>query len=232
VNYSSYLFRVARQDAWTWAVRRKGRTAADGLGVFFLFALFSWMMRGAEAEFLAPIVWGFVGIVLGGLGVFAAHFFYLTPRKLCAAKQGQLDSERRRFEALLEGERQAAKVMAAGREVPKSPAEGPPMRPPEVRQEIDQLISEGEVLLGAEESAMIHEAELWLDDVERFARRHLSSDQYDQVHAAAPADLEEQVQLYRSQSDDSPVPEEELAAAAQVVRISAGLREVREQLAG
>jgi len=87
-----------------------------------------------------------------------------------------------------------------------------------------------EVLLDSVEGTMIAEAELWFEDVERFAKRHLSPDQYDKLNAAAPPDLEEQVKFHRAASDEAPLTEEEFVVAERLVKIAAGLRKLREEI--
>ena len=79
---------------------------------------------------------------------------------------------------------------------------------------------------------MIGESELWFDDVERFARRHLTPNQYDQIHAASPADLAEQVERLRGRNGDGPIPQEEFAVAERVVKINSGLKELRQGIGG
>jgi hypothetical protein len=198
--------------------------------IFFAAALFVWLMRGGEVEFVIPMLAGVVAVALAGVGIFGVHLLYLTPRKLCAIKQNQLDAERRKFEAALEKEKHAVELVVAEREMLKAKLDERPLRPLELREEIDQLIAEEEVLLDSVEGTMIAEAELWFEDVERFAKRHLSPDQYDRLYAVGPPDLEEQVKFHRAASDEAPLTEEELAVAERLVKIAAGLRELREEI--
>jgi hypothetical protein len=198
--------------------------------IFFVAALFVWLMRGGEVEFVVPMLAGAVAVALGGVGVFAVHLLYLTPRKLCALKQHQVDAERRKFAAALEQEKHAMQLVLAERDALKAKLDERPLRPLELREEIDQLIAEEEVLLDSVEGTMIAEAELWFEDVERFAKRHLSPDQYDKLNAAAPPDLEEQVKFHRAASDEAPLTEEEFVVAERLVKIAAGLRELREEI--
>jgi hypothetical protein len=179
---------------------------------------------------VTSILAGVVALLVVCGTIFAAHLLYLTPRNLCAAKQKQLDAERRKFAAALEKERQTAQIAVTERDVLKSKLEAQPLRPLELRQEIDQLLAEGDALLDSVESTMVSEAELWFDDVERFARRHLSPKQYDQLQEAAPEDVAEQVQLHRARGDDEAIPEEEFAVAERLIRFSAGLRNVRQAI--
>src|SRR6266700_1963301 len=90
VEYSAHLSRVARSDAWNWIERRKTRVIIQGVVIFFAAALFVWLVRGGEVEFLVPMLSGIVAVALTAVGIFAAHLLYLTPRKLCAIKQNQL----------------------------------------------------------------------------------------------------------------------------------------------
>jgi hypothetical protein len=230
VTYSAHFWRTAWTDTLTWAARHRAGVAVAGLVIFFVVAFFAWLARGAESEFLASILAGAVALLVMAGGIFAAHWLYLTPRNLCAAKQNQLDAERRKFTAALEKERQSAQIAITERDVLKSKLEARPLRPLELRQEIDQLLAEGNALLDSMENTMAGEAEMWFDDVERFAHRHLSPKQYDQLHDAAPPDAAEQVQLHRARAGEEPIPEEEFAIAERLVRVSAGLREIRQGL--
>jgi HPt (histidine-containing phosphotransfer) domain-containing protein len=159
---------------------------------------------------------------------------------LCAAKQRQLDAERRKLAALLEKENEqqkpvpepVSKTVVVEQKVAKTKVAERSLRPPEVRQEIDQLIAEGDALLVSVEETMISETELWFEDVERFAQRHLNQKQYLQLHESSPLDAAEQVQQYRARADDQPIPEEEFAVAERLVSVSAGLREIRQALRG
>lgn len=232
VDYSSHLFRVAREDAWNWVRRQRGRVAIKGVMVFLVVALFVWLVQGGETEFLAPILVGLLAVLLGCGGVFAAHLLYLSPRNLCAAKQRQLDSERHKFAAALEKEKQATHLAQAERDVLKTRLEERPLRPLELREEIDQLLEEGEALLASREPTMIGEAELWFDDVERFAKRHLTPAQYDRLYSISPPDLDAQVRLHRAGPDGAPIPEDEFAVAAQMVATNAGLKEIRQGIQG
>jgi hypothetical protein len=232
VDYSSHLNRVARTDTWLWVNRQRGRVAIRAGVIFLAAALFVWLMRGGEVEFLVPITAGIVAVLLAGAGVFLVHLLYLSPRKLCAVKQRQLDAERRKSAAALEKEKQATRLVQAELDVLKEKLEERPLRPLELREEIDQLIEEGSALLASEEGTMIGESELWFDDVERFARRHLSPNQYDQLHAASPPNLIEQVKLIRAGSQDASIPEEEFAVAERLVRINTGLEEIRQAISG
>lgn len=230
VDYSAHLSRVARADSWNWIVRRRKDVAIWGTVIFFGAALFVWLVRGSEVEFLVPFFSGLIAVVLAGAGVFLAHLLYLTPRKLCCIKQRQLEDERRKFAAALEKEKQAMQAVIAERDVMKAKAEERPLRPLELREEIDQLINEGEVLLDSVEATMIAESELWFEDVERFAKRHLNPGQYDRLHAVAPRDLEEQVKFHRAVSEDAALAEEEFAVAERLVKMTAGLKELREEI--
>jgi len=232
VNYSSHLFQAACADAWDWVGRHRARVAVMSLVIFLGAGLLVWLVRGGEAEFLVPAFAGVVAVVVADAGIFAAHLLYLSPRKLCAAKQQQLEMERRRFTAALEKEKQATHLAQAERDVLKARLEERPLRPLELREEIDQLIAEGDALLDSEESTMIGEADLWLDDVERFAKRHLSPSQYDQLHAASPPDLVEQVNQHRRHPGNGQVPPDEFAVAEQLVRVNAGLRQLRQGIGG
>lgn len=199
--------------------------------VFFGVAALVWLLRGSEMEWTPPLLSGLSAVLLLGAGVFLVHWGYLTPRRLCAAKQHQLEAERRQFIAALDKERQTLQLVQAERDVLKTKLEERPLRPLELREEIDQLIAEGDTLLAAEESAtMIGEAELWLDDVERFAKRHLTPQQYDHLRAIEPPDLEEQVLQYRGHSEETAVAQEELAVVERVVKANAGLRELRQTI--
>src|SRR5438270_386507 len=102
----------------------------------------------------------------------------------------------------------------------KAKLEERPLSPLELREEIDQLIAEGEALLDSAEQTMISESELWFDDVDRFARRHLNPGQYDQLYAVEPPDVEGQVKYHRAASDDTPIADEEFAVAARLVKVS------------
>lgn len=230
VDYSAHLSRVARTDSWNWIERRKKQTAIWAGLIFFAAAFLVWLVRGGEADFLVPIVAGFVAVMLADAGVFLAHLLYLTPRKLCAIKQRQLEEERRKFAAALEREKQALQIAVAERDVLKARLEERPLKPLELREEIDQLIAEGEGLLDSVEATMIAEADLWFEDVERLAKRHLNPGQYDLIHAAAPVDLEEQVKFHRAMSEDAPLAEEEFAVAERLIRITSGLKELREEI--
>ncbi|MEI9893839.1 MAG: hypothetical protein WDN28_08035 [Chthoniobacter sp.] len=232
VDYSVRLFRATVEDVREWLGRQATRLAVMAAVIFLGAALLAWLVRGGEMEFLVPLLVGAAAVLLAGVGVFAAHLLYLSPRKLCAAKQQQLDAERRQFASALEKERQATQFALAERDVLKTRLEERPLRPLELRAEIDQLIAEGEALLTAEESTLIGESDLWLDDVERFAKRHLSPDQYDRLHAASPPDLAKQVKLHRNPSGKGPVPPEEFAVAEQLVRIKTGLKELRQGIGG
>jgi hypothetical protein len=228
VDYSAHLFRVARTDAMTWAERRRASVAIWGGVIFLAVAFLVWLVRGGEVDFPVPVFAGVLAALLAGAGVFAAHLLYLSPRKLCALKQRQLDAERRNFAAALEKEKQATQLAQAERDVLKARLEERPLRALELREEIDQLIAEGETLLDSVEGTMIGEAELWFDDVERFAKRHLNPSQYDRLHATTPPDLEAQVKFHRAASEQVPITEEEFAVAEEVVRLCAGLRELRK----
>ncbi|MEP6672721.1 MAG: hypothetical protein ABJF10_26390 [Chthoniobacter sp.] len=232
VSYSSYLIRAACADAWDWVGRHRAQVAVTTGVIFFGAAFLVWLVRGGEAEFLAPALAGVVAILLGDIGLLAAHLLYLAPRKLCAAKQQQLEAERRKFAVALEKEKQTTHLVMAERDVLKARLEERPLRPLELREEIDQLMAEAEALLESEESTMIGESELWFDDVERFAKRHLSPSQYDQLHAAALPDPAEKGKRPRSRSGSAPVLQEESAVAERLMRINAGLRELRQGIGG
>jgi hypothetical protein len=232
VDYSSHLWRVARSETWSWVRRRRAGVVVSAVAIFLMVALFAWLLRGAEAEVLGPVLAGLMALLLAGGGIFAAHLLYLSPRNLCAAKQRQLDAERRQFEITLEKEKQAAQFAVAEGEVSLSKLPEQPLRPLELRQEIDQLIAEGAVLLGSPESTMIGESELWFDDVERFAQRHLSPQQYDQLRASSPPDLAGQVLRHRAPSGDAPISDDEFAIAGRLVTVNEGLKEIREGIRG
>ncbi len=201
--------------------------------VFLVGTTLAWLVRGSEVELVAPLLWGLGAVLLFAVGVFFAHWGYLTPRRLCASKQHQLEAERRKFIAALDKERQAVQLAQAERDVMKTKLEERPLRPLELREEIDQLLSEGDTLLATEESAAIMgEAELWLDDVERFAKRHLSPEQYDHLHTIEPPDLEEKVLHHRGHSEETAVAQEEIAVVERLVRTNAGLRELRQMIRG
>ena len=201
--------------------------------VFLVGTTLAWLVRGSEVELVAPLLWGLGAVLLFAVGVFFAHWGYLTPRRLCASKQHQLEAERRKFIAALDKERQAVQLAQAERDVMKTKLEERPLRPLELREEIDQLLSEGDTLLATEESAAIMgEAELWLDDVERFAKRHLSPEQYDHLHTIEPPDLEEKVLHHRGRSEETAVAQEEIAVVERLVRTNAGLRELRQMIRG
>ena len=205
--------------------------AVSGAALFLIVGFLAWLARGAEAEFVVPILVGVVACLLAGAGLFAAHLLYLTPRNLCAAKQRQLDAERREFAAAFVQEKQSAQLAVGERDVLQSKLEERPLRPLELRQEIDQLIAEGAALLASMESTMIGEAELWFDDVERFARRHLNKKQYDLLHEAPSAGpAAGQVQLHRAQPRRCTHPPRRslLRRRAVVVRVNArDLKDVR-----
>jgi len=230
VEYSSHLYRVARHDSWNWIMRRKKEVATWGVVIFFVAALFIWIVRGSEAEFLVPFFSGLIAVAIADAAVFALHLLYLTPRKLCALKQQQLDAERRKFAAALEKEKQSRQLLASECEALKSRMNERPLKPLELREEIDQLIAEGEVLLDAVEATMVEESELWFEDVERFAKRHLNPSQYDHLHAVAPSDWEEQVKFHRGVSEEAPLAEEEFAVAERLVKMTSGLKELREEI--
>lgn len=216
-----------------WRSRQKARGGILGLVVFFSATTLAWLVRGSEVELVVPLLWGLGAVLLLAVGVFFAHWGYLTPRRLCAAKQHQLEAERRKFIAALDKERQAVQLAQAERDVLKTELEERPLRPLELREEIDQLLSEGDTLLATEESATIlSEAELWLDDVERFAKRHLSPELYDHLHTVEPPDLEEQVLHHRVHSEETAVAQEEIAVVERLVRANAGLRELRQMIRG
>lgn len=232
VGYSARLIQAAGDDTREWLARNGRRGLTIAIVSFLGLGLLVWLMRGGEAEILVPVLAGVVSVLLWGIGLFAAHLLYLSPRKLCATKQQQLDAERRKFAAALEKEKQAIQFVLAERDVLKTRLEERPLRPLELREEIDQLLAEGEALLASEESTMIGEAELWFDDVERFARRHLSPGQYDQLHAAALPEQEETVGQSGGSSENGRVLPEESAIAGRLRRISAGLRELRQGIRG
>jgi hypothetical protein len=230
VEYSSHLYRVARHDSWNWIMRRKRRVAIGGVVIFFVAAIFIWIVRGSEAEFLVPFFSGLIAVAIADAAVFGSHLLYLTPRKLCAIKQQQLDSERHKFAAALETEKQSRQRVVAELDALKSKLEERPLQPQELREEVDQLIAEGEILLDSVEVTMVGESELWFDDVERFAKRHLNPNQYDHLHAVIPSDLEEQVKFHRAMSEEAPVAEEEFAVAERLVKMTSGLKELREEI--
>ncbi|TCO84562.1 hypothetical protein EV701_13527 [Chthoniobacter flavus] len=230
VEYSSHLYRVARHDSWNWIMRRKKEVATWGGVIFFVAAFFIWMVRGSEAEFLVPFFSGLIAVAIADAAVFAMHLLYLTPRKLCALKQQQLDSERHKFAATLEKEKQSMQLLVAELDTLKSRMDERPLKPLELREEIDQLIAEGEILLDSAETTMVEESELWFEDVERFAKRHLNPGQYDHLHAVVPSDVEEQVKFHRGVSESAPLAEEEFAVAERLVKMTSGLRELREEI--
>lgn len=232
VDYSAHLSRVARTDSWNWIHQRKRKVPIWAGILFFAAAFFVWLVRGAEVDFLVPIFSGFVAVMLADLAVFAMHLLYLTPQKLCAIKQRQLEEERRKFAAALEKEKQDMQAVVAELNALKAKMQEHPLQPLELREEIGQLIAEGEVLLDAVETTMIAEADLWFEDVERFSKRHLNSGQYDHLHAVNPPDIEEQVKFHRAVSEDAPVGEEEFAVAERLIRITTGLKELREEISG
>ena len=232
VDYTSYLFRAACADAWDWVGRQRARVAVMTAVIFLGAAWMVWLVRGGEAEIVAPVLAGVVAVLLGDIGLLAAHLLYLSPRKLCAAKQRQLDAERRKFAAALEKEKQTTQLALAERDVLKARLAERPLRPLELREEIDQLVAEAEALLASEESTMIGESELWFDDVERFAKRHLSPRQYDQLHAVSLRDPGEKAELQRRRSGRGPLLEAESAVAERLMRINAGLKELRQSIGG
>ncbi len=77
---------------------------------------------------------------------------------------------------------------------------------------------------------MVGESDLWFEDVERFAKRHLKPEQYDHLHAVNPPDVEEQVRFHRAISEEAPLAEEEFAVAERLIRMIAGLKELREEI--
>lgn len=230
VSYSSHLFRAAREDMRTWLSRQTAYGGVLGTVVFFSAAFLVWLVRGGEVEWSALLLCGLGALLLLFIGAFAMHWGYLTPRRLCAAKQHRLEDERRQFIAALDKEKQAVQLANAERDVLKAKLEERPLRPLELREEIDQLIAEGEALLDSVEETMLAESELWFDDVDRFAKRHLSPGQYDRLYAVEPPDVEEQVKFHRAASDDMPVADEELAVAERLIKVSAGLRELRQSI--
>jgi hypothetical protein len=230
VEYSSHLYRVARHDSWNWIAQRKKQIAIWGGVIFFVAAIFIWIVRGSEAEFLVPFFSGLVAVAIADAAIFGTHLLYLTPRKLCAIKQQQLDSERRKFAAALEKEKQSRRMVVAELDALKSRQDARLLKPLELREEVDQLIAEGETLLDAEEATMVGESELWFEDVERFAKRHLNPGQYDHLHAVIPSDLEEQVKFHRTASEDAPLAGEEFAVAERLVKMTSGLKELREEI--
>jgi hypothetical protein len=233
VSYSSHLFRATCADVRTWLNRHAARGGVVAILVFLVGTILAWLVRGSEVELMAPVLWGVVAVLLAAAGVFAAYWGYLTPRRLCAGKQHQIESERHKFSVALDKERQATQLAQAERDVLKTKLEERPLRPLELREEIDQLLVEGNALLAAEESVKImSEAELWLDDVERFAKRHLSPEQYDHLHAVEPPDLEEQVLHRHVHSEEPAVAQEEIAVVERLVRTNAGLKELRETIHG
>jgi hypothetical protein len=230
VTYSAHLFRAACTDLRTWQNRQAARGGVLAVTVFFGAALLVWMMRGGEMEILVPMLYGMVAVGLLGVGVFLAHWGFYTPRRLCAGKQHQLEAERRQFIATLDQERKALQLAQAERDVLKAKLEERPLRPIEICEAVDQLIAEGEGLLDAVEETMLKESELWFDDVDRFAKRHLDPKQYDRLYAVTPPDMEEQVKFHRAASESTPVAERELAVARRLVMTNAGLRELRKTL--
>lgn len=230
VSYSSHLFRAARKDTWAWLRRQPAHGGVLGGVVFFSAALLVWLVSGGEAELTVLLIYGFGAGVLLGVGVFAMHWGYLTPKRLCAVKQHQLEAERRQFMATIDKERQATQFAQAERDILKAKLEERPLRPMELREEIDQLLAEGDAVLDSVGETMIGESELWFDDVARFAKRHLSPSQYDRLYAAAPVDVEEQVKFHRAASDDTPIADEEFAVAERLVKVSAGLRDLRQSI--
>jgi hypothetical protein len=233
VSYSSHLFRAACEDVRRWLRRQKAHGGVLAILFFLGGTTLAWLMRGSEVELVAPLLWGLGAVVLWAVGVFAMHWGYLTPRRLCAGKQHQIEAERGKFIAALDKERQATQFAQAERDVLKTKLEARPLRPLELREEIDQLLAEGDTLLATEEStAIMGEAELWLDDVERFAKRHLSPEQYDHLHTVEPPDLEEQVLHHRVHSEEAAVAQEEIAVVERLVRTNAGLKELRQMIRG
>lgn len=230
VSYSSHLFRAAREDMRAWLSRQTAYGGVLGTIVFLSAAFLSWLVHAGEVGVTGLLLWGLGALVLLFVGAFAMHWGYLTPRRLCAAKQHQLEAERRQFMAALDKEKQAVQLAHAERDVMKAKLEERPLRPLELREEIDQLIAEGETLLDSVEETMLGESELWFDDVDRFARRHLSPGQYDRLYAVEPPDVEEQVKFHRAASNDTPVADEELAVAERLIKVNAGLRELRQSI--
>ncbi|HSI15889.1 MAG TPA: hypothetical protein VK961_27825 [Chthoniobacter sp.] len=230
MSYSSHLFRAAREDLRVWLRRQPAHGGVLGAAVFFGAVLLAWLVREGEMGPMALLFCGLAALVLFGVGVFAMHWGYLTPKRLCAAKQHQLESERHQFMVALDREKQAVQLIQAEREVLKAKLDERPLRPMELREEIDQLIAEGDALLDSVEATLLGESELWFDDVDRFAKRHLSPSQYDRLYAVTPMDVEEQVKFHRAASEDTPIADEEFAIAERLVRVSAGLRELRQSI--
>ena len=230
VSYSSHLFLAARKDIWTWLRRQTAYGGVLGIVVFFSAALLAWLVRGGEVGFTGLLLCGLGAVVVLGVGVFAMHWGYLTPKRLCAAKQHQLEAARRQFMAALDKEKQAAQLVQAERDVLKTKLEERPLHPMELREEIDQLIAEGDALLDSVEDTLLRESGLWFDDVDRFAKRHLDPSQYDRLFAVTPMDVEEQVKFHRAASEDAPIADEEFAIAERMVRVSAGLRDLRQSI--
>jgi hypothetical protein len=208
------------------------RAATVGVVALVAGGFFVWLMGGEDFGIWGPVVGGIGAVVLAGAGVFVAYLLYLSPRRMCAGKQRQLEEERRQFAAALEKERESVQQVLEECDVLKSKLGERPLRPVELRSEIDQLIAEGELLLESANGTLVGEADMWFDDVERFAKRHLSSSQYDQLHAASPPDLAKQVEQSRGVTKEHPIDEEEFAVAERLVKINAGLRELRQRIDG
>src|SRR5947209_7232425 len=117
VSYSSHLFRAACEDIRTWLRRQTAYGGVLAASVFFSAAFLAWLIRAGEVSFTGLLLSGLAALLFLAAGIFAMHWGYLTPKRLCAAKQHQLEAERHQFMLAMDKEKQALQLAQAERDV-------------------------------------------------------------------------------------------------------------------
>jgi hypothetical protein len=107
VKYREALWQLTLVDCREQIFGRPWRTIASSGMVFLAAAVATGFIQGLETiePFVLPVLIGLGGVVLYFAGMFLTFLLYLTPKKLCEAKQYELDQAREELTAQLEQQR-------------------------------------------------------------------------------------------------------------------------------
>ncbi|MEP6672293.1 MAG: hypothetical protein ABJF10_24225 [Chthoniobacter sp.] len=95
------MWKTAGTDAWSFVLERSARSIVFANATFMVAAFlgFCWWGTDTLVHIGFSVFVGLAAITVAYGGVWAAHLFYLTPRKLLAKKQNQVTALRNRINA-------------------------------------------------------------------------------------------------------------------------------------
>jgi hypothetical protein len=93
VYYSRHLWQTACQDAWAFVVQEEMLVLVSSVAIFVVAAFLTLLILGSDTllQYAVSVAVGLVALGLGYGAFVTAHLLYLTPRKLLARKQVQVD---------------------------------------------------------------------------------------------------------------------------------------------